>query len=69
MNKTPRMQYGLAEVTQAMRHEIQQLLLARYQGKEIQEAYNVTWSVITRERKRLQLGKQPKQWSCLFISR
>jgi len=57
MNKTPRMQYGLAEVTQAMRHEIQQLLLDRFQGKEIQEAYNVTWSVITRERKRLQLGK------------
>ncbi len=57
MNKTPRMQYGIAEVTQEMRHEIQQLLLLGYQGKEIQEAYKVTLSVITQERKRLQLGK------------
>ena len=57
MNKNPRMPYGLAEVTQEMRHEIQQLLLLGHQGREIQEAYNVTLSVITQERKRLQLGK------------
>ena len=57
MNKIPRMQYGIAEVTQEMRHEIQQLLLLGYQGREIQEAYNVTLSVVTQERKRLQLGK------------